>query len=123
METKQLPRLFRRGIVSPCSERTAAEMATWHVQGVLRVEWMPIDDAVFGAAWRAEIFQHLNRACSLSIDDYEEEVVDVRDLPRAIECLQSLNLAGQQLATEFARELTDFLITALKRSMPVYFIL
>ena len=69
------------------------------------------------------MFQRLNEACSLSIDEYEEEVLEPRVLPQAIACISTIVLPPNSELGAFLTDFVALLEASRLQAMPVYLIL
>jgi hypothetical protein len=120
----QITQLFRRGIVAPLTDQTADQLATWFVDGLVSIDFLPIsNDAMFYKLWDTGIFQSLNQKCGTIIDDYEEEALK----PDNMEIAMSVLIEFKQTIKDpdvnlFVENLITLCRSAQKNNHPVYFV-
>lgn len=118
----QLSYLFRRGVVRPLDDCAAQQMAAFHVNGPIRVEWIPIlSDDEFAVLWEAGLLQRINEACGLGISDYEECELPADKTEVAVRTLRSEPEHAGSVST-FCKLLDALLSDALASNRNVYFI-
>lgn len=121
----QLSELFRRGVVTPLSDGLEVDFAEGYCTRLGRVEFLPIaSQALFEEIWESDLIGTLNSACSVAINDYEEESIPYSRLEDAIKSLSLINLASRSdNVRQFRSLLIELMSQAKTNGRPVYFIL
>ena len=118
----QLPRLYRRGVVRPLDEQAANELATYHVDIPIRVEWLAVPgDDQFDEIWEAGVLQQINEACGVDISDYEETEVKASEVSKALHVVRN-TVHDNVDVTMFVEGLKALLEEAEAMTSSVYFI-
>ena len=117
-----LSEFYRRGVVRPLDDLAAQQLANSRVEGSVRTEWIPIlSDNVFHDLWESGLFQQVNHACGSEISDYEEVILDSRQLPLALEALRELDHFNADVQL-FSESLQGIIADAIASGGNVYFI-
>ncbi len=122
---KQLPELWRRGIIIPLTSAKAKEMAQLFVSSESDAEYLPIQgDDFFYRIWKTNLFQDLNQRCNLLIDDFQEEALPPESLGDTLCVINEHKSRTSDLKlSDLLTSLEDLVRRAVKLEVPVYFVL
>jgi hypothetical protein len=117
--------LFRRSVVLPLDENAEQSLRANDVNTATAVQHLRIiGDAFFESLWKTGIFQEINRRCGSLIDDYEEEFVELANIPRLAVAVEAVAQAiSQPELKAFFGALRKLAIAALALKRPLRFVL
>lgn len=108
---------FRRGVVVPLDDRAEEALRGCNVDASTQVLYLPIaDDSLFGKVWDCGLFQEVNGRCGTIIDDYEEELIEVDQLPNLVTAIVAVAERVTKTDSDVSVFLTEFLRLATTAS-------
>jgi hypothetical protein len=122
----QLAEKFRRGVVVPLDDESAATLRTLEVAETTRVHYVEINDqATFEAIWRTGIFDAVGKATGCIVEDYDEEEIPAAMVARVCELseLYASKGAGGADGVRFFNALAEACKLAQRDQRSIYFIL
>ena len=121
----QISEIYRRGVVLGRSPQALQQLLANDVQPGSDVIYIPISSSLFSVLWKNRLFEELNKACGVNIDDYEEEMLPLE----AIAAAESVVRKRKEIPSEandlsaFYEGLLAMLQDARERQYPLFFVL
>ena len=99
-------------------DKKAMEDYDYGVQKEEQMEELVLSEESFDKLWELGVFEQINEACDVLIDDYEEEVLKLEKIPTALGVVTRLN---EENKTEELIRLRQMLIRAMENQTIVGF--
>ena len=115
--------LWRCGAVLPCDDDVRLSIESWNVEPDAAVEYLPFGDELEELRLLG-LFDELNTACSILIDEHEEEWLPVSQVEAALQVVdQILSKARSPAVRDSLRRLAELIQGSRASGQPVLFVL
>jgi hypothetical protein len=120
----QRSELFRRGIIVPNTEAAKEQLLANAIDTESDVTFLDLEKyGDFEEIFVTGVFSDINAACGVTIDDYEDEIVDWN---KAYALINVVKNKQHKMQSEkfllFFNDLVDAAEMAMKKQMPIFFI-